>query len=165
MAATANLSFGQGELTATPVQICTMMSVIANGGHSIEPYLVEGEVDENGNAVRNGGYSERKQIISSATADILKRMLVTVVKEGSGVRADSEIVCCAGKTATAQTGRIMNGEEIYNAWFAGFFPSDNPKYAVVVLRENGGEGAVSCAPVFREIAEGIALSEGLISMS
>lgn len=164
MAATANLSFGQGELTATPVQICTMMSVVANGGHSVKPYLVEGEVDENGNAVRNGGYSERKQIISSATADILKRMLVTVVKEGSGVRADSEIVCCAGKTATAQTGRILNGEEIYNAWFAGFFPSDNPKYAVVVLRENGGEGAVSCAPVFREIAEGIALSEGLISM-
>ncbi|MBR2868116.1 MAG: hypothetical protein IKB88_03475 [Clostridia bacterium] len=163
MAATANLSFGQGELTATPVQICTMMSVIANGGLSVKPYLVEGQVDENGNAVRKGGYSEQKQIISPSTAEILKRMLVAVVKEGSGVRAASEFVGCAGKTATAQTGRMSGEAEIYNAWFAGFFPSDNPRYAVVVLRENGGEGAVSCAPVFREIAEGITLSEGLIS--
>ncbi len=162
MAATANLSFGQGELTATPVQICTMMSVIANGGHSVSPYLVEGEVDENGNPIRNGGYSEQKQIISSVTADILKRMLVAVVKEGSGVRADSEFVDCAGKTATAQTGRMLNGAEIYNAWFAGFFPADNPRYAVVILKENGGEGAVSCAPVFKGIAEGTATEKHLI---
>ncbi len=152
-AATANLSFGQGELTATPVQICSMMAAIANGGRYVKPYLVEGETDENGRMTRISKYSERRQIISSETAEMLRRFLVAVVERGSGSRAKSDFVTCAGKTATAQTGKTENGSEIYNAWFAGYFPAEEPKYAVVVLKENGEEGAVSCAPVFKEIAE------------
>lgn len=152
-AATANLSFGQGELTATPVQICSMMATIANGGKYVKPYLVEGEADENGRMTRISKYSERRQIISSETAERLRRFLAAVVEKGSGSRAKSDFVTCAGKTATAQTGKSENGDEIYNAWFAGYFPAEEPEYAVVVLKENGGEGAVSCAPVFKEIAE------------
>lgn len=154
-AATANLAFGQGELTATPVQICTMMSIIANGGHKVRANLVEGEADSQGNAIRVSGYYERRQIISHRTASLLQRFLEAVVEKGSGSRARSEHFASAGKTATAQTGKTENGEEIYNAWFAGYFPADNPSYAVVVLKENGGEGAVSCAPVFRDIAQGV----------
>ena len=152
-AATANLSFGQGELTATPVQICSMMATIANGGTYIRPYLVEGEADENGNLTRKSGYAERKQIVSRKTAEMLRRFLCAVVERGSGSRARSDAVTCAGKTATAQTGKSENGAEIYNAWFAGYFPAQEPEYAVVVLCENGGEGAVSCAPIFKMIAE------------
>ena len=154
-AAIANVSFGQGSLTATPVQVCAAFATIARGGVYIQPYLVEGEVDREGNYIRIKNYGERRQIISSATASLLRKFLESVVSEGSGKRAQSEYVTSAGKTATAQTGRTENGEEIYNAWFAGWFPADEPKYAVAVLRENGGEGAVSCAPVFREIAERI----------
>lgn len=154
-AATANLSFGQGELTATPLQICAMMAAIANGGYYVEPYLVEGEVDADGSFVKKYSYSERKQIISAETAEQLQSFLESVVEQGSGKRAKSDAVACAGKTATAQTGRSENGEEIYNAWFAGYFPADNPQYAVVIIKENGGEGAISCAPVFKEIAENV----------
>ncbi len=152
-AATANLSFGQGELTATPVQICAMMAAIANGGYYVKPYLIEGEADVDGILKRISGYSERKQIVSSDTAELLRSFLLAVVESGSGSRAASDYVTCAGKTATAQTGKAANGEEIYNAWFAGYFPAESPRYAVVILKENGGEGAVSCAPVFKEIAE------------
>ena len=152
-AALSNLSFGQGELTATPLQICVMMAAIANGGYCVEPYLVEGEVSADGAFIKKNYYSERRQIITSETAEILQSFLEAVVEEGSGKRAKSEVVACAGKTATAQTGKSENGEEIYNAWFAGYFPADKPRYAVVILKENGGEGALSCAPVFKEIAE------------
>ena len=154
-AATANLSFGQGELTATPLHICSMMAAIANGGFYVEPYLVEGEVDENGNFIKKYNYTERKRIIAPETADLLQVFLESVVEQGSGKKAKSDFVACAGKTATAQTGRSENGEEIYNAWFAGYFPADEPQYAVVIIKENGGEGAVSCAPVFKEIAENV----------
>jgi penicillin-binding protein 2 len=108
-AATANLSFGQGELTATPLQICTMMAVIANGGYYVEPYLVEGEVNADGDFVKTQNYSERRQIITPETAELLQGFLEGVVEEGSGKRAKSETVACAGKTATAQTGRSENG--------------------------------------------------------
>ncbi len=158
-AAVANISFGQGELTATPLQICSMMAAIARGGVYVSPCLIEGEVDENGKITEKRPYSEKKQIISERTAALLRRFLEKVVSDGSGRRAGSDFVACAGKTATAQTGRSENGEEIYNAWFAGYFPADNPKYAVAILRENGGEGAISCAPVFRKIAEMVTATE------
>ena len=152
-AAVANISFGQGALTATPLQICAMMAAIARDGVYIRPYLIEGEVDGNGVLTKIKEYSERRQIVSEATAKKLQKYLLKVVQEGSGTRAASEAVSVAGKTATAQTGKSENSEEIYNAWFAGYFPADNPKYAVAILKENGGEGAISCAPVFKEIAE------------
>lgn len=155
-AAVANISFGQGALTATPLQICAMMAAIARGGVYISPYLIEGEVDADGVLTKIKSYSERKQIVSADTAKKLQNYLLKVVEEGSGTRAASEHVTAAGKTATAQTGKSENGEEIYNAWFAGYFPAEAPKYAVAILKEDGGEGAISCAPVFREIAEQVA---------
>lgn len=154
-AAVANVSFGQGSLLATPVQICSSMATIARKGVYVKPYLVEGEVNSQGEFVRIKKYTEKKQIISYGSASKLCRFLECVVNEGSGVRAKSSSVSVAGKTATAQTGRMQNGEEIYNAWFSGYFPADNPQYAVTVMIENGGEGAVSCAPVFKNIAENI----------
>lgn len=158
-AALANISFGQGALTATPIQICSMMATIANGGVYCAPYLVEGTADDNSEITAIKHYSERKQIISEEITEKLQSYLLSVVEDGSGRRAKSDFVTLAGKTATAQTGNFRNNEEIYNAWFAGFFPYEKPKYAVVVMKEDGGEGAVSCAPVFKKIAEEIAINE------
>ena len=159
-AAVANIAFGQGALLATRVQICSMMAAIARGGVYVKPYLVEGEVDSDGVLTPVRNYGEKKQIISVSTAMRLRSYLEAVVLRGSGKRAAGVIVSAAGKTATAQTGKSENGEEIYNAWFAGYFPAESPKYAVAVLKENGGEGAVSCAPVFREIAEKVTILYG-----
>lgn len=155
-AAVANISFGQGRLLATPVQICSAFAAIARGGIYVQPYLVEGQVQADGSFTRIKNYGEHMQIISASTAQLLQKFLEAVVTDGSGSRAQSQYVTAAGKTATAQTGKSENGEEIYNAWFAGWFPADEPQYAVAILKEDGGEGAVSCAPVFREIAENVA---------
>lgn len=155
LAALANISFGQGALTATPVQICAMYAAIANGGIYVEPYLAEGTVSEDGTVEKFVSDRAGKRIISQRTASILKEFLIAVIEEGSGSRAKAENIICGGKTATAQTGRTENGEEIYNAWFAGFFSAESPKYAIVILKENGGEGALSCAPVFKKAAENI----------
>ena len=152
-AAVANISFGQGALTATPLQICAMMAAIARGGIYVEPSLVKGEVNAEGEFINPLSAKERIRVISSQTASLLKKYLESVVEWGSGKRAKSVYFSAAGKTATAQTGKAENGEEIYNAWFTGYFPADNPKYAVTILVENGGEGALSCAPVFKAISE------------
>ena len=158
-AALANLSFGQGSLLATPVQICLMMAVIANGGTAVEPYLVEGEIDSEGNYIKKINYKKQMKIISEKTVDSIKKYLRSVVINGSGKNAGSEFVAVSGKTATAQTGKTENENEICNSWFAGYFPSDNPKYAMVIMKENGEGGSVSCAPVFKVIAETVFLTE------
>lgn len=154
-AAISNISFGQGALTATPLQICAAMAAIASGGKRVNPYLFEGEMNAAGEFTAYRSYSERKRIISAETAERLKEALKKVVTSGSGKRAASRFVEVAGKTATAQTGRFGADGEIFNAWFSGWFPADEPKYAVTVLKEDGGEGAVSCAPIFRMIAESV----------
>ncbi len=158
-ASLANLSFGQGSLLATPVQICSMMSMIANGGTTVEPYLVEGEINSAGNYIKKIKYKNQTEIISKKTNDLIKKYLRSVVTNGSGKNAGSEFVTVAGKTATAQTGKTENGSEICNSWFAGYFPADAPKYAMVIMKENGEGGSVSCAPVFKMIAETIYLTE------
>ncbi len=156
VSALANLSFGQGSLTATPLQICTMMAAIANNGTYIKPYLVEGFINEDSEMTEIKRYSEKIQIINEVTANRICEFLLSVVEKGSGKRAYSNYVTLAGKTATAQTGSFVGDEEKYNAWFTGFFPYESPEYAVVIMKENGGEGAVSCAPVFKKTAEEIA---------
>lgn len=158
-AALANLSFGQGALTATPLQICAMTAAIANGGRFVTPWLIAGTRTPDGKLTPMQPPPAQRVLSADAAAQLCKA-LRQVVTQGSGRRAQSDAVAIAGKTATAQTGRSRAGEEIYNAWFTGFFPAAAPRYAVTVLVEDGGEGAVSCAPLVREIAERITGADG-----
>ena len=59
----------------------------------------------------------------------------------------------AGKTATAQTGQYYNGVEKLNTWFVGLYPYDKPKYAIVIMTEDGKSGAGDCCPIFSTIVE------------
>ncbi len=159
----ANLSFGQGTLLATPVQIAAMVSSIANGGYAVVPSLVEG-ITQDGKAVEpvQPEYV-RNKIMSSTTADTLRRFMVAVVEEGSGTGGKPEEGGAGGKTASAQTGHYNEtGEEIVHAWFAGFFPEQQPKYAVVVLVEGGEFGGKVASPIFKRIADEIYSMEGKI---
>lgn len=152
-AAVANLSFGQGALLATPIQLAAVMACFANGGIYNEPYLIEGTINGDIGFTPYMNEHIQNRAISKKTADAICACLENVVINGTGKIAKSDLVTCAGKTATAQTGKSDSGGEIYNSWFVGYFPAENPQYAVAVLKENGGEGAVSCAPVFKEICE------------
>lgn len=77
-----------------------------------------------------------------------------VVTNGTGASADWNNAS-AGKTSTAQSGRYQDGREILNTWFAGFYPYDDPKYAIVVMTEDGESGSGDCCPIFRTIVENL----------
>ncbi len=153
-ASLALLGFGQGKLTATPLQICCALSTIANNGVYVPPVLVTGEKKANGNLTE---YSMplSKRVISEETANTLRKYLRYVVTDGTGYAAESSAKKSAGKTATAQTGQYENGRELYNTWFAGVYPYDNPKYCIVVMCEDGSSGAEDCCPIFRTIVENL----------
>ncbi len=155
----ANLSFGQGKLLATPLQIAKMLSVIVNGGHSVTPRLVEGTVGENGLPDQTEPRYASNPILKTRTAALLRQFLVKVVEEGSGSRAKPAVGGAGGKTGSAQTGLYEeDGEtEKVHAWFAGFYPAQEPEYVIVVFVEDGESGALKAAPVFRQIADGLYL--------
>ena len=155
----ANFAFGQGKLLATPLQINTMVSAIANGGIYIEPRLVKYLVDSDKEVISQCKFVSSR-ILKKSTSDIIKKLMVDTVKEGTGTAA--QISCGAGgKTASAETGQISNGKSVTQCWFSGFFPEQNSKYAITVLVENGVSGSISAAPVFAQIAEKIYIIESL----
>ena len=99
-------------------------------------------------------------MIHPNTAKVVKDMMIETVKNGTGRAAALDNVQCAGKTGSAQTGSITDGTERVHGWFTGFFPADNPKYALCVFVQNGQSGAGSAAPIFKNIAQQICISEG-----
>lgn len=131
-------AIGQGELMVTPLQVAVMMSVIANGGKRVTPHLRRG-----------GGLPPVATILESSTIEYLRASLVEVVRHGTARDKGLEKWKIAGKTGTAQTGRDRED----HAWFAGYFPHDAPKYAVVVLVEHAGHGGDIAAPLVEKIAE------------
>ena len=155
-AALANFSFGQGQVMTTPLQIASMVQCIANGGKRFVPSLIKSAVDKDG---RVCGYdsSAAVNVMSNTTADTLKKCMMATVEYGTGKSAKPNGGVCGGKTATAQTGKYdEKGAEYLQAWFAGFIECENGSYSIAVMAENGVTGGVSAAPVFREIANGIA---------
>ncbi|MDR0314810.1 MAG: penicillin-binding protein 2 [Oscillospiraceae bacterium] len=152
-AAIANLAFGQGKLLATPLHMASAFACIANGGVYNEPYLIKATIDKNREVVESFSQKGGRRAMSRSTAEKVGQMLKFVINQKEKARPDNVSAC--GKTATAQSGWFKNGVEVYNSWFVGYFPAENPKYAVAVMREQGVSGSYDCAPVFKKIAENI----------
>lgn len=149
----ANFSIGQGDLTATPISLLILYSAITNDGNYYIPSIIEGTLKD-GKMTKYDIGSPTK-VMSKKTAQILKDCLKSVVEEGTGVLAKPKTTTAAGKTATAQTGKIENGSEICSTWFCGFFPFEKPKYTVIVFCENSQKQTKTCAEIFALIADKI----------
>ncbi|MEA4924012.1 MAG: penicillin-binding protein 2 [Syntrophomonadaceae bacterium] len=153
--ALGNASLGQQGVMVSPVQIASLLSTVADGGVWAPPALVRYTVDQKGNrsSLTQG---QGLQVISPATAAKVRQLMEKTVMEGTGKTAAIPEVQVAGKTATCQTGRMDDaGEEILNTWFAGYLPAQNPRWAIVVMSEEGSSGSENCAPIFKDISRGI----------
>lgn len=149
----ANIAFGQGGLTATPVQMAAAYLAIADGGYYKYPYLIKGTINEDGKMTETQKKPDSR-IISQKTCEVMRENLISVTERGNAYRAQCSMCTVAGKTGTAQSGSYdENGREILRTWFVGFFPANDPLYCVAVLNEDGESGAQDCAPVFSIIAE------------
>lgn len=154
-AAVANLSFGQGVLTASPVQIARMVSAVVNGGKLVNPSLVIGTT-EDGETIDRKIQPLEAQVFSRDTAAQLQLLLNYAVMSDDSQNGKPASTTAGGKTATAQTGQYdEDGNELEQGWFAGFFPARNPEHVVVVLAENEGFGNTTAAPVFAAIADAV----------
>ncbi len=148
----ANISIGQGDVMVTPLQIADILCTICNGGIRNQLSLVRGIVDDDGicSETKSGVVG---RVISETTSRRLINMMNTAVSGGTGINAQVEYYGAGGKTGSAETGWKKDGKLMQQGWFAGYFPAKNPKYACVVIAENGNSGSDSACPVFRLIAE------------
>jgi Cell division protein FtsI/penicillin-binding protein 2 len=157
----ANVSIGQGQTMATPVQIADMVATIANGGIKNNINVVDCIVNEEGNKIRDLKEAEQTRVLTKATSDRIKGLMEGVVSSGTGKKANlDEYGGAGGKTGSAETGQYVDGQKIIQAWFAGYFPAKAPKYSVAVFVEDGRSGGEAAAPIFAEVGKEI-MKKGL----
>lgn len=150
----ANLSFGQGGLLATPLQVASCYSAAVNGGTFIEPKLVLSFIGTDGEEKLCEDNRYRYRALPEGKAEKLKELLVNNFSMGTCVSARPEGCIAGGKTSTAQTGWIdENGDEILHSWFSGFVSTDKEIYTITVFMEDGVSGSADCGPVFKEISQ------------
>jgi len=157
---TANMSIGQGSLLASPLQVAQAMAGIANGGALPKLQLLRQEQDTRGRVTR-APVPERKNWlgVDPKAVTIVHKGMSDVVNEGGGTgqSAGLSFTKLCGKTGTAQWGPQAKSQRL--AWFAGFLPEDNPRYAFAVLYEGRPGETVSggrmAAPMVRKFFEGI----------
>ncbi len=149
-----NISIGQGEILVTPLQAANIACIIANRGIAKDINIADSIVDKKGAVVKNLRSNNTHRVLDTKTADAVAEMMREAVLEGTAKEAQNGIFAIAGKTGTAQTGWYNDDTDSLNVhgWFIGFFPYDNPKYAMAVFCEDGKSGALSAIPPFKEIA-------------
>ncbi len=151
----ANFCFGQGLLTATPLQVTQMTCGIANNGRMPLARLVRGFTTD-GKTVLDEKPPMYAYALRRQAAYYLQGMMISAINENENSNAVPQTVIAAAKTSTAQTGRFdADGQEYCHAWITGYFPIEDPKYAVTVLVEDGGYGNETAAPLFRALADEI----------
>jgi cell division protein FtsI/penicillin-binding protein 2 len=151
------LAFGQ-EIGVTAVQLGMAFAAVANGGNLMRPRLVKAVIDAEGVVKKRTPAQTIRRVMDERTATLLVRLLEAVVQGGTGIQAGIPGIRVAGKTGTGQKaegGRYVAGKHV--PVFAGFVPSDQPRYVCVVVVDEPDApshyGGVVCGPVFKEVME------------
>lgn len=151
----ATVSFGQS-FQITPVQLATTVSSLINGGNRITPHFGVAVQSADGTLVKELEYPVETGIVSSETSETVRKILETVVSEGSGKNAAIEGYSIGGKTATSQT--LPRSANRYISSFLGFAPAEEPKVlALCIIHDPQGiyYGGTIAAPVVRSIFDNV----------
>ena len=128
----------------SPIQILTFYNAIANNGKMIQPQLFKDSV-----VVIN------PQIASRASIDSLKKALVFNITDGLCQLAKSDKVVVAGMQGTSSLSTNEDStKDMYAVEFCGYFPTDNPKYSIIVSINKAGlpaSGELMAGDVFKKI--------------
>ncbi|MED0655906.1 penicillin-binding transpeptidase domain-containing protein [Anoxybacillus ayderensis] len=148
--AVAQTSIGQKDVRVSPLAVANMMATIARGGEAKQVRIVEKMMYKDGTTFF--AFDEKRLTMDSLrkeTVDELHELLQLVVThpEGTGRSFQSLPYAVAGKSGTAQTGK----NDVVNKWFAGYFPADRPKYALVVVQLETTSSAAVTNSIFADI--------------
>ena len=153
----SSASFGQTN-SLTPIQVCTGLCAIANGGKLLQPYLVSSIVDANGKTVKKTETREIRQVISADTSEKVRKMMKSVVDNGTGKNGYVAGYSVGGKTGTStKLGESKNGEgDKYIVSFGAIAPSDDPEIAMLIIVDEPNQdlgGGALCAPIAAQVTQ------------
>ncbi len=148
-------SIGQFDVRTTPLQMAMVASAIGNDGVLMKPYLVQVARAPDLSVIESTKPEVYKTSMSAQNAQLLQRMMVGVVENGTGAAARIPGIEVAGKTGTAETGL----DTAPHTWFVAFAPAEDPVIAIAVVVENGGSlggdgtGGAVAAPIAKAVMQ------------
>jgi peptidoglycan glycosyltransferase len=158
----ARASIGQGNVSASPLQMAMVVGALANDGVMMAPHVLDRVTDDRGEVVRTFEPSVLAQAVSPSTAATMRAAMVGVVERGSGGNGAIDGFVVGGKTGTAQLGTSPPSS---HAWFVAFAgpPGAAPSVAVAVIVEaqpgisevTGGRVAAPIARAVMQAALGV----------
>jgi len=148
----ATISFGQ-RFEVTPIQMCTMVSTIANNGKYVKPRFLKKIIDSTNGICQEIEPEFGDQVISEDTAKQVLSMMQSVVDEGTGKNARVSGISVGGKTGTSEDG-VNTGK--YVTSFIGVAPIEDPQVTILVTLynptgEGGHQGGGVAAPLGGQI--------------
>jgi peptidoglycan glycosyltransferase len=129
-------AIGQGKVVASPLEMVSIAATIGDHGLRAKPHFVLGE------------RPRLVRVTSPAIAATMRRLMLGVVRFGTGTAAQIQGVQVAGKTGTAELGL---GPGQTDAWFTSFAPAGRPSVAVCVWRLRAGAGGQAAAPIAHDV--------------
>lgn len=135
----ASSAFGQTN-KITPIQMCTALCAIVNGGYLVTPHVVDKIIDSNGNVIETKGTQVKRQVISEETSAQMRTILETIVSQNGGSNAYIAGYRIGGKSGTAERIDEYNAERLTNpnakmtyvSTFAAAVPMDDPEIVTLV---------------------------------
>ena len=147
----ATMSFGQ-RFTITPLQMCTSVCAIANGGYLVQPKLVKSMTNTDTNEVTELPTTKVRQVISSQTSENVKSMMKSAFEYNKSLKVDGYSV--GGKTGTSEA-NASNPDAGYVASFVALSPVENSQIVVLVTlydpTEKSHQGSQTAAPTVSKI--------------
>ncbi|MBU0483971.1 MAG: penicillin-binding protein 2 [Proteobacteria bacterium] len=161
-----SIIIGQGFDLVTPLQVCQMMTAIANGGIIYRPQLIERIVNIDDMIIKEfTPIADSRALVLPANLQVIRDALISAVNDehGTGEQAKLEHITVAGKTGTAQVVHLSQNKDLADeeipykyrdhAWFSCFAPAEKPEIAVTVLIEHGSHGGSVAGPIAKKILE------------
>lgn len=151
-----NMGIGQGNILATPLQVLNAAVAVANGGTLYQPQLLLRVLDHQGQVVQDFTPQVRRQLpVEPAYLALVREGMRRSVSHGYNAYARTHAsVAIAGKTGSAEFGPFVRpNTRQAHAWFVAFAPYEDPRLAVVVMVEGGGEGSRVAVPAATDIIE------------
>ncbi len=155
-----------------PINTLTFYNAIANNGKMVKPRFVKAAVKDGQVIAEYPTEVIKKQIAKPSTIKTIQTILRHVVSQGLGKKAGSRLFSVSGKTGTAQVSQGSRGYRTgttgYWLSFAGYFPSEAPRYSCIVCIKKWGlpaSGGGMSGLVFHNIAEGVMAKDLVCDMS
>jgi cell division protein FtsI (penicillin-binding protein 3) len=160
----ATNAFGQG-FSVTPIQMAQLHGAIANGGWMVTPHVTQGLFDPSGKLVSKPNLTQPRRVFSEKTTASVRKMMDSVVQNGTGKPAKIPGYRLGGKTGTAQKAGGGSYQNSRITSFVSLFPTKDPKYVVfAVVDEPKGDdafGSTVAAPIVKAVLETLISVEGI----